>query len=98
MKTTLFILSFFSFLLSPLAIADESLVEKAKSLEMQSKAIQRSLYKEVVDGMSDGEKEAMSDKLDTQIQEAKSINSQLRNYFNNLDANAQRNILLRGSK
>ena len=87
-----------TFLTFSLAHAGDSLADKAKNLERQSKAIQKSLYKEVVDSMSDGEREALSDKLDSQIQEAKAINSQLRNYFNNLDANAQRDILLRGSK
>lgn len=78
--------------------ASESLADKAKDLETQSRAIQKSLHKEVVDVMSDGEKEALSDRLDVQIQEAKEINSKLRNYFNNLDPNAQRDILLRRSK
>lgn len=79
------------------AQAEESLLDKAKDLERQSKAIQNSMHKEVLDLMSDGEKEALSDKLDAQIFEAKSINSQLRNQFRNLDPSTQTNILLRGS-
>jgi len=55
------------------------------------------MHKEVLDLMSDGEKEALSDKLEAQIFEAKSINSQLRNQFRNLDPSTQTNILLRGS-
>ncbi len=91
---------FLSFLLSFASHAGEgsSLTNKVKQLENHSKALKNSMHKEVVEAMSENDREIMAEKIDNQITEIKRVHQQVRDQFNNLDANTQRQILLRSAE
>lgn len=77
---------------------DDGLLGKVEQLERQSRALKNSMHKQVVESMSENDRLLMSDKVDVQTQEIKRLHQQMRDQFNNLDPDAQREILLNSSK
>ena len=83
------------------AFADEKANEinaKLERIESLSIAIGKRMHPEVMEALAAGDKEAILERLTAQEDEMKKINSQLREQFNQLSPEAQRDILLRQVK
>tara|TARA_R110000868_G_scaffold72133_8_gene210427 strand:- start:125 stop:433 length:309 start_codon:yes stop_codon:yes gene_type:complete len=76
----------------------KEVVEKLERIERLSVIVKKRLHPEVVDSLTASEIEVISERLSAQEEELKRMDKQLRNQFNNLDVDAQRDILLRQVK
>ncbi len=74
------------------------ITEKLERIEKLSVIVKKRLHQEVVDALPAAEKEALSERLSAQEDELKRMDKQLREQFNILDVDAQRDILLRQVK
>lgn len=71
---------------------------KLEKIEKLSIIVKKRLHQEVVDSLSASEREVINERLAAQEEELKRLDKQLREQFNNLDVDAQRDILLRQVK
>lgn len=83
------------------SFADEKAKEinaKLERIQSLSIAIGKRMHPEVMEAIPAGDKEAMLERLIAQEDEMKKINAQLREQFDQLGPEAQRDILLRQVK
>lgn len=83
------------------SFADDKVKEinaKLERIESLSIAIGKRMHPEVMEAVAAGDKEAILERLTVQEEEMKKINAQLREQFDQLTPEAQRDILLRQVK